>query len=114
MSNIFLSTAARVAYEIVYFPIWWYSRGLSRLANFCLKSLYGAWRAMALAILLKNFFRPMFGQRGWDAYVLSLMTRFCQVISRLILMVLWGLALWIIFLIWIIAPVWAVWCLFVV
>ncbi len=79
LKDLFLDTI----WEVLYFPIWWYSRGLKKTVLFCWRRVSGGWSALALSIFLKNFFKPMYGQRGWDAYVLSLATHFLQLVWRL-------------------------------
>ncbi|MFH1671255.1 MAG: hypothetical protein ABH889_00555 [Candidatus Portnoybacteria bacterium] len=95
--------------EALYFPLWWYSRGLKKTAIFCLKKIKDGWRALALSILLINFFKPMYGQKGFAAYILSISVHFWQSLIRLILMFLW-LALWfLVLIIWIFFPLFIIW-----
>ena len=105
IKDLFLDTLI----ELFYFPLWWYSRGLKKAALFCWQKVKGGWRALSLSILLKNFFRPMYGQRGLTAYALSLNTHFWQIIWRFFLMagrfVFWFLIL----LIWLVLPVFVIW-----
>ena len=94
-----------VFWEIFYFPIWWYTRGLKKTAIFCWQRIKSGWRALALSIFLIKFFKPMYGQHGWDAYVLSLFARFWQMSWRFSLMIIW-LAFWLFILfLWIILPI---------
>ncbi|MFH1461102.1 MAG: hypothetical protein ABIF84_01645 [Patescibacteria group bacterium] len=97
IKDIFLDTV----WEIVYFPIWWYSRGLKKAGFFCWQMLKNGWRALALSILLKSFFKPMFGQRGWDAYLLSFFARAWQLSWRFLLIGFWLLFGFLILLIWV-------------
>lgn len=94
---------------VVYFPIWWYGEGLKEAAVFCWRRIKGGWRGLALGILFENFFRPMYGERGWDAYVLSLFVRSWQIFWRslffVFLFVFWTIA----FALWPLLPLLAVW-----
>lgn len=83
--------------ELFYFPIWWYSRGLKKTAFFCWRMIRSGWQRLALSIIFFNFFKPMYAQRGWDVYVLSLFSHFWQLFYRLILMASWTL-FWILIL----------------
>lgn len=100
-------------WEALYFPVWWYREGLRKTFFFCLQKIKDAWKASGLKIFLVNFFKPMFGTRGWDAYVLSLASHFVQVIWRLILLILW-FSFWIlVFLLWVLLPLIIIWQLIV-
>lgn len=105
VKDLFLDTL----WEIFSFPLWWYSRGLKKTALFCWRRIKLAWRALALSILLKNIFKPMYGQRGWDVYVLSLGARSCQIFWRISLMALWFIFWLIILFIWLALPVFIIW-----
>lgn len=98
-----------VILEVLYFPLWWYSRGLKKAAIFCWKRIKGGSRALALLILLKNIFKPMYGQRGWDVYVLSLSVRFLQLLYRFFLMILWTLFWICVLFTWLALPVLVIW-----
>lgn len=96
-------------WQVLYFPLWWYSRGLKKTAFFCLKKVGDGWQSLALSILLVNFFKPMYGQKGMAAYVLSINTHFWQVLIRLFLMFFW-LVFWLLILIgWIFLPIFIIW-----
>lgn len=108
-SRIFKDLFIDIFWEVFYFPIWWYSRGLKKTALFCLQKIKGGWRALALSILLVNFFKPMYGQRGWPAYVLSLNAHFWQIIWRILAMILW-LVFWLfVLIIWLVLPILTIW-----
>ncbi len=99
-------------WEILYFPIWWYSRGFKKAALFCLSQLKYAWRVSGTLIILRSFFKPMYNQRGWDAYLLSLIAHFWQISWRLLVLFLY-LVLWLaVLLFWLFAPFFILWQLF--
>jgi len=105
LKDVFLDTVL----EVLYFPVWWYSRGLKKTAIFCWKRVKDGSRALALSILIRNIFKPMYGQKGWDAYILSLFVRFFQLLWLLLLMFLW-IVLWLCVLFaWLVLPIFAVW-----
>ena len=92
-------------FEIFYFPYWWYSAGLKKTGKFCLRQIKEGWRMTALGILLANFFKPMYAQRGFTAYFLSFLVRSCQIIWRLVFMILW-ICFWLLMIIaWVILPI---------
>lgn len=96
-------------WEICYFPLWWYSKGLKKTALFCWQRIKGGWQALALSILLKNFFKPMYGQKGAAAFVLSLSTHFWQNLWRISLIAGWFIFWLSILLLWLVLPAFVVW-----
>jgi len=91
--------------ELFYFPLWWYSRGFKKAAVFCWQRVDGGWRALALSILFRNFFKPMYGQKGAAAYLLSLNTHLWQIVWRFLLIAVW-FAFWLlVLLVWLTLPV---------
>ncbi len=104
LKDLFLDTIG----EVLFFPVWWYSRGLKKTALFCWQRANDGWRVLALSIFIKNFFKPMYGQKGWDAYVLSIVIHFIQLSYRLFLMTLWALFWILVLFIWITLPVFVI------
>ncbi len=103
--DIFLDTI----WEVLYFPFWWYSRGFKKTALFSVGKIKMGWQALALPILFFNFFRPMYGQSGPTALILSISTHFWQILSRLVFMLFW-LFLWIfVIFFWLALPLLIIW-----
>jgi hypothetical protein len=101
-----------VFWSVLYFPLWWYGPGLRKTLVYSWKKVKAGWRNLALTILLVNFFKPMYGQKGFAAYALSIGTRFFQVLSRLFLVLLWALFWVCILLLWVILPLFSLWQIF--
>lgn len=94
--------------DILYFPLWWYTRGfwgaLVWAGHFLQRRLQGT----ALLIWVKNLFTPMFGQRDIAGKLISFIVRCAQIVVRSIIM-----AFWVIFaiagvLLWLIAPIYVI------
>lgn len=94
-----------IFWNVLYFPLWWYGPGLKRTFLYSWRKVKAGWHGLALTILLVNFFKPMYGQKGWAAFVLSIGSRFFQVLGRLILMFFWLLFWILILLLWLVLPV---------
>lgn len=109
IKDLFLDTIG----EILFFPVWWYSRGLKKIALFCWQRINNGWKSLALSIFIRNFFKPMYGQKGWDAYVLSLASHLVQILYRLFLMSIWALFWIFILIIWILLPFYIIWQLWI-
>jgi len=105
LKDLFLDTV----WEVLYFPIWWYSRGFKKTAIFCWNRVNYGWKSLALSIFIKNFFRPMYGQRGWDVYILSLAIHFIQISWRLLLIAIWFFFWLFILILWIFLPIFLIW-----
>lgn len=109
IKDVFKDLALDVFWSAVYFPLWWYGRGLRKAAVYVWNKIKAGWRRLALIFLLVNFFKPMYGQRGWSAYLLSIASHFFQLLFRLILMLLWSVFWLLIIILWLILPIFAFW-----
>jgi len=107
--KIFKDLFLDIFWEVLYFPFWWYSRGFLKAVLFCWGQIKGGWRASALSIFFLNFFKPMYGERGFAAYFLSLMVRIWQIFWRIIFIIPWT-AFWLFALcFWLALPILIIW-----
>jgi hypothetical protein len=109
-NNVFVATIkyifVEVLWDIVYFPIWWYTKGLARVARYCWQSVYTqAKRRLALGVWLSSMFKPMYGDYTVEGRIISGVMRFFVLIWKLILLVLWMIVLFAVLVLWIILPV---------
>lgn len=94
--------------DIIYFPFWWYSRGLKQLLIKLKDFLVNKEKSLALFVWIKNIFRPMYAQYDWAGILISFFVRLFQIIIRGIFMLGWlALALSALCL-WLILPILAV------
>lgn len=91
---------AQFLLDVLYFPLWWYSRGLIKLLAWSGRFLSARQKGLALGIWAKNIFTPMYGQRDWAGMLISFITRFLQIIVRSIAMLFWLLIVLIIIIFW--------------
>lgn len=109
LSNNFVFYSTKILLEIVrdilYFPVWWYSRGLVNLVKFLFSFLVNKQKSMALLVWIKNIFKPMYGQSDWQGKVISFFVRLIQIFVRSLIMILWLVFVLAIFCIWVILPV---------
>ncbi|OQB44370.1 MAG: hypothetical protein BWY03_00214 [Parcubacteria group bacterium ADurb.Bin159] len=74
--------------NIFYFPFWWYTQGLKKkIINFIgniKRSVYN----LALKIMFKYLFRPMFGETSKAGRIISFFMRLLILIYKLILFIL--------------------------
>jgi len=97
--------AVEIIWDVIYFPIWWYSKGLMRVINYCIESAtFHVNRRMALGIWIKSMFKPMYGDYTREGRIISIFMRFVVLIWKLVSAVLWLVLLFIIFILWIALP----------
>jgi len=91
-------------WDLLYFPLWWYSRGLWGVIKWVGEFLNRKLAATGVLIWLKNLFTPMFGQRDIAGKLISFFVRVIQIIVRSIIMCFWIAFALTALVVWIIAP----------
>ncbi len=99
--------------DLIYFPIWWYSRGAKRALFFCFNKIKEGERWLGLGIWISNLFRPMFGQYDFAGRLISFFIRLIQIIVRLALFLIWTGLMIILFLLWFFLPLFIIYQLIV-
>lgn len=94
--------------DIVYFPLWWYSRGLKQTTLSIINFLSNREKSLALFIWIKNIFVPMYGEYNWQGRLISFFMRLVQIIIRGIIMIFWLSLCLIILLIWLALPIFVI------
>jgi len=95
--------------EILYFPIWWYTQGLKRTTLWMWNSILGSARNLALPLMFKNLFKPMFGQTDRQGRIISFFMRIILTFSRLILFIVLLFFNLLVFVFWVGLPVLVAW-----
>ncbi|HOZ55890.1 MAG: hypothetical protein BWY51_00571 [Parcubacteria group bacterium ADurb.Bin316] len=90
--------------DILYFPLWWYSRGLIYLVTSLFSFLKNREKGLALFVWIKNIFKPMYAQTDWQGVLISIFMRIVEIIARSIIMLFWIIIALASFLIWILLP----------
>ena len=90
--------------EILYFPIWWYSRGLLNILNYFISSIRDTNRNLALTLLFKSLFKPMFGVQDRSGRIISLFMRLILVLARLLIFILLLFFYVLVVLFWAVLP----------
>lgn len=80
---------AELGRDILYFPLWWYTRGLGQLIISLKNFLVTREKSLALLIWIKNIGKPMYGQYDWAGHIISFFMRIFQIIIRGIAMLFW-------------------------
>lgn len=98
--------AIEIIWDIVYFPIWWYSKGLVRVYQYCINSAtFHLTRRVALGIWLRSMFKPMYGDYTKEGRIISFFMRIVVLIWKLVSAVLWFIVLFVLLVAWVILPV---------
>lgn len=95
--------------EILYFPLWWYSAGLKRTALYVFNSLKTTAFNLALPAMIRNLFRPMFGQSDRQGRAISFFMRIILLITRLVAFIVLAILNLLILALWIVLPILVVW-----
>ena len=108
MPSRFLSVARffliDLAGSVVWFPIWWYTKGLARVATACAATIHYRAESYGFRIWLRNFFVPMFGQHDFTGRLISLFMRTLVLIWRSIAFTVEALTYGLGVVIWVAAP----------
>jgi len=94
--------------DIVYFPVWWYSRGWLRVFIKLKDFIINKEKSLALWVWLKNIYKPMYGQYDWVGILISFLVRIVQIIVRSIFMLGWLVIALALMLVWIILPIFVI------
>lgn len=91
-------------WDIVYFPIWWYSDGARRSLLFCGRLIRDVNAMLAPGLWFKNMFVPMFGQYDLQGRLVSFIMRFFNTLFRTIGLLIWVVLVVALFFAWILLP----------
>lgn len=69
-------------FDVLYFPVWWYTNGLKRVAIGCGHMVEEANMNFAPGLWLKYMFVPMYGQHDFQGRLMSVFIRFVNIIIR--------------------------------
>lgn len=98
-------TIGNLLWEIVSFPIWWYTIGVWKMLQWLGDQIVSEYRNLSLGLWLKNLLVPMFGQYDRTGRLVSFFMRLVQIIFRFFLLIIWFVLLVAIFLFWLTAPI---------
>jgi len=90
--------------DILYFPVWWYTKGLSRIVSYCIENLVKHERRLALRIWLQHLFKPMYGDYTKEGRIISFMMRVVVLLAKLVLIVFWVIYTGAVFILWLVIP----------
>jgi len=99
-----LELLTELVWDILYFPLWWYGRGLVNLIKVIKNFLIDKQKSLALLVWVKNIFRPMYAQYDLAGILISFFMRLVQIIFRSMVMLFWFIFSLVAILFWILFP----------
>lgn len=103
---------AQMVQEIIYFPVWWYTRGFVAVTEYLLKFLSDRQKSLAILVWIKNIHKPMYQQHDWQGILISVFMRIFQIIFRSIIMLFWLSAAILALAAWLVLPLFIVFQIF--
>ncbi len=83
MNLIFLSLYHLLS-KIIYFPFWWYTKGINLMWQYYAGSIRSFEKTLGLILWIKNWFSPMYGVRDVWGRIISFIMRSIILFFRLI------------------------------
>lgn len=107
--NIFFTASRTVLidllWEIVYFPLWWYTAGLKQIVLLRIKNVKDMADHLALRLLILNIFKPMFAQYDRTGRIISFFMRIIILVARFVFFSVYILLELVIVAVWIGIPI---------
>ncbi|MFH1193527.1 MAG: hypothetical protein V1661_00865 [bacterium] len=94
--------------DVLYFPLWWYSRGAVLAFKWVLKEIGETENFLAVHIWVANLFRPMYGQSDIGGKIISFFMRLFQIIFRSIAFLGFSGFYFALFLVYLLLPVFVI------
>ena len=108
-NNLFYSSLKFVLKDLIgdflYWPIWWYSKGLINTVLFSLRSIRSWEEVLGVTIWAKNLFTPMYGQYDIEGRLISFFIRLIQLIVRSIILVILSILSLLPIVLWVVLPI---------
>lgn len=95
--------------DCLYFPLWWYTRGLLQMIQTALTWCATGNRHLAPGLWLQNIFVPMYGQYDFTGKMISFFMRSVQIFFRSIILGLYCFGCLLAVIAWIVFPVVVLW-----
>lgn len=90
--------------EILYFPVWWYTRGLVLAWRRLERQWWRMFDRLGIRFLLVNIGKPMYGDYTRSGKIISFFFRLFLVGWSLIVLGVWSAWIMLLFLLWILVP----------
>lgn len=101
----FSKVSLKIIWDIIFFPLWWYSFGLLRFLNSLKIFLNERWIVIGAGVWLKNIFTPMYGQSDIASRLISFVIRLIQIIVRFFVFLIFVALALMALILWIFLPI---------
>lgn len=105
LTNSFKFVAKDLVGNVLFWPVWWYSKGLALVFRYTIKSVSEQERRIGLRLWFLNLFKPMFGQYDWQGRLISFFMRLVMMIFKIMMFLVWILLMIIFLIVWVAGPV---------
>jgi len=89
---------------VLYFPLWWYSKGLLKAIEGSINFVKDFEQTLGFKIWVKNLFVPMFGQRDIPGRLISFFLRIFQILWKGIALLIFITLAFLYIIFWLILP----------
>ncbi len=92
---------ARIIWDFLYFPLWWYSLGLIKTTKGVLNFYRNQEASLGFLVWFRNIFVPMYGQHDFAGRLISFLVRLVQIIYRglaMLFVIIFGIIFFIFYL----------------
>jgi len=90
--------------DIIYFPIWWYTKGLLQSFTWAVGVVTYSEKVLGLGVWVKNWFRPMYRQTDLTGRLISFFMRTVNILAKSVAMIFVIAFAVLVFLWWLILP----------
>lgn len=100
----FVITIQDLGKGILFFPVWWYSIGVSRVIHYLVEQVRSLTQSFRLSVLFKYLFVPMYGMHDIWSRILSVPVRIGHFFVLLLITILYTFFLSFMVLFWVVLP----------
>ncbi|MBI5793891.1 hypothetical protein HZA87_02265 [Candidatus Uhrbacteria bacterium] len=100
---VFRTLLAEGIREGLFWPLWWYSRGLSETTSWLLESVKGSIKFFGVDVWIKNLFVPMYGDASIAGSLISFGVRAVMILIRSLGVMVWVVAAILLFFLYLLA-----------
>ncbi len=94
--------------DFLFFPVWWYTKGVFRIGKTIGRAIARRQRSLALGLWIANLFKPMYGQEDWQGKIISFFFRLLILFWRTILFFIWLACMAVVFFLYLLLPALAI------
>ncbi len=108
MNSLLVNTIKLFTWDLFYsfgsWPLWWYGKGLGSFFAFVVGLYKRLWNNLALPILIKSWFKPMYAQYDWQGRIISFFFRTLLIWWRLFIFLVIGVFYFVLLVLWVALP----------